>query len=74
MERFIRKARPVPDGLWLVVQDFIHRLCNGTIILEFAVAVAAIDLIDLPGFQNHFHHPGTIQLAAVAAEKMLIHF
>ena len=30
------------------------------------IAVAAVDFHNFTVFQNHFHHPGSVQLAAVA--------
>ena len=68
---FLWKQR-VRSAYPLNLFQFIDLLGNGAIDLMDTIAVAAVDLGDLSVFQNHFHHPGTIQLAAVAGNEFLL--
>ena len=47
----------------------IHFFGDGAIILIDTITVAAVNFGDFSIFQDHFHHPGSIQLAAVAGNK-----
>ena len=53
----------------LILFQFIHFFGNETIALMDAVAVAAVDFGDFAVFQNDLHHPGCVQLAAVAGNE-----
>ena len=51
--------------------QFIDFLCDSTVSLMDAIAVAAVDFGDFAVLDDHFHHPGTVQLAAVAGNKFV---
>ena len=48
----------------------VNFLGDGTAALVGAAAVAAVRLGDLPIFHKNLHHPGVIQLAAIAGKKV----
>ena len=57
----------------LTLFQFVDFFGNGAIDLMDTIAVAAVNFCNFPIFQNDFHHPRCVQLAAISGNKFF-HF